>query len=146
VPVAAVIRDTPRAGLVPVPAVLPRDGGPMRATTATTRSAKGLVAPLSTTLGKGVLRPGQAATLPGRFLFDFNSPVLTPKGHALVKALVQNVRGNKPVTCEGYTDYAATRSTSSSSAGSAQWRSAAPSRATAPRCRPLSRASRGRSR
>jgi hypothetical protein len=27
---AAVVRDTPRAGLVPVPAVLPRDGGPMR--------------------------------------------------------------------------------------------------------------------
>jgi outer membrane protein OmpA-like peptidoglycan-associated protein len=53
-----------------------------------------------------VLRPGQAATLPGRFLFDFDKATLTPKGVALVKALVANLRGNQAVSCEGYTDYA----------------------------------------
>jgi len=108
-PTRAIIRDTPRTGLVSVPARLPKDGGRMRRTTQTTRSAKGLVAPLSTTLGPGALRPGQAVTLPGQFLFDFNSPRLTPKGHAVVKALVQNLRGSRAVTCEGYTDYAGDR-------------------------------------
>jgi outer membrane protein OmpA-like peptidoglycan-associated protein len=81
----------------------------MRQTAVKTRSAAGLVAPATTTLGAGILRPGQAATLPGQFLFDFNSPVLTARGQALVKALVQNLRGNEAVTCEGYTDYAGDR-------------------------------------
>ena len=102
----ATVRDTPRAGLVKVPAVLPKDGGKPRETVNKTRSAKGIVAPMSDTLGKGGLRAGQATTLSGRFLFEFDSAKLTPKGVRLVKALVKNLKGTAAVTCEGYTDYA----------------------------------------
>jgi outer membrane protein OmpA-like peptidoglycan-associated protein len=101
-----VLKDVPRTGLVPVPATLPREGSAVRRTVQTARSATGLLAPPSTALGAGVLRPGQAATLPGRFLFDFDSARLTPRGHQVVKDLVRHVAGNRAVTCEGYTDYA----------------------------------------
>jgi outer membrane protein OmpA-like peptidoglycan-associated protein len=102
----AVIRDTPRAGLAPVPGKLPKDGGSKKQTVYTTRSATGIVAPESGTLGSGRLRAGQATTLPGRFLFDFDSATLTPKGVQIVKALVKNLQGTQAAHCEGYTDYA----------------------------------------
>ena len=100
------MKDTPRAGLVAIPTVLPKDGAPVKQTTQTTRSAQGKVAPPSTTLGSGALRPGQATTLSGRFLFEFDKAVLTPKGKSIVKALVKNLQGTQAVLCEGYTDYA----------------------------------------
>jgi outer membrane protein OmpA-like peptidoglycan-associated protein len=57
-------------------------------------------------LGKHQLIRGEAATLDGDGLFDFDKGVLTPKGIAQVKAVVANLRGADTIHCEGYTDYA----------------------------------------
>ena len=57
-------------------------------------------------LGKRQLMKGEAATLAGDGLFDFDSAKLTKRGRAQVKLVVQNLTESEAVKCEGYTDYA----------------------------------------
>jgi CshA-type fibril repeat protein len=57
-------------------------------------------------LGSRTLNRGQAMTLSGDGLFDFDSPHLTAEGVRQVQFAVWNLRGTHSVTCEGFTDYA----------------------------------------
>jgi CshA-type fibril repeat protein len=80
--------------------------GKERKTKAFNSSFNGVDAHPIVKLGDRRLAKGQATTLSGDGLFDFDSAKLTKKGRAQVKSVVSNLKGTQAVKCEGYTDYA----------------------------------------
>jgi outer membrane protein OmpA-like peptidoglycan-associated protein len=91
---------------VPVPANPNAYRGPMVWTKARDTARNGTWAHPITALGARQLTRGEAATLAGDGLFEFDSPALTPAGRAQVRALAAHLRLAGAVACEGYTDYA----------------------------------------
>jgi outer membrane protein OmpA-like peptidoglycan-associated protein len=69
-------------------------------------SHAGIDAPSVDTLSRA-LKAGEAASLSGRGLMDFNSATLTAVGRAQIRKLARHLRGDHAVTCEGYADYGA---------------------------------------
>jgi len=95
-----------RKDLVKIPRNPKAVTGKERKTKAFNSSFTGVDAHPIVKLGARSLTKGQATTLSGDGLFDFDSGKLTKKGRAQVKAVVSNLKGTKAVKCEGYTDYA----------------------------------------
>jgi CshA-type fibril repeat protein len=112
-PKPPVVKPLPKIGrskLVKVPAEPKSVKGKEKMTKAFNSSFAGIDAyPITKLAGRQLLK-GEAATLSGDGLFDFDSGKLTKKGRAEVKAVVKNLRGSQTVHCEGYTDYAGDRS------------------------------------
>lgn len=94
-----------RAKEVNIPKDPARYRGPIRHTTASSRSHNGTLAvPVAGLLGRQ-LQPGQAVDL-GASLFAFDSGQLTKQGQAQVKKLTISLKYVTALTCEGYADYA----------------------------------------
>ena len=98
-----------RKNLIKIPANPKKITGKERKTKAFNSSFTGRDAHPIVKLGARQLKKGQATTLSGDGLFDFDSARLTKKGRAQVKAVVFNLKGTTAVKCEGYTDYAGAR-------------------------------------
>jgi outer membrane protein OmpA-like peptidoglycan-associated protein len=84
--------------------------GPLRATKAAYRSRNGSAAFPAALLGGRQLQPGQAVNFGGAALFAFDSGSLTPSGVAQVRAMTASLTYVSQITCEGYADYAGSRS------------------------------------
>lgn len=109
-PIPGPLPKIDRARLAKIPENPKRIRGRERKTKAYNASFRGVDAHPIPALGPRILARGQATTLSGDGLFEFDSAALTRTGRAQVKAVVRNLRGSKAVTCEGYTDYAGSRS------------------------------------
>ena len=98
-----------RKGQVTVPKSPKKYTGKLKVTRAIYTSHSGADAHPIAQLGNYQLRKGEAASLSGDALFEFDSPKLTKKGHEAAKLVVRNLNNAEAVTCEGYTDYAGQR-------------------------------------
>ena len=94
-----------RAGLVSVPVAPASYKGPIASTVWNSRSSAGTPVMGFDQLGGRQLQYGEATSLLGDPMFDWNTTNLTSKGRAQLVSLAHSLRYVTAVTCEGYADY-----------------------------------------